>query len=134
MEGNSKTGYISSNFLSDRERFAFIVEVCEFDNPETAQTYKIFKDIITDCKDKFFHTFENRCEFNNIITHQTSSDENFILQKLKFLNYVFPNSIPCKKKQKIRRRWIQIPTNSAFNKTTQFKLIVYKCFLIFKTT
>ena len=76
MNVNSKTGHINSNFHKRRERFAFAVKTYEFNIPEINQIDNILKDITKDCKDKYFHTFHYRCEYDIKFEH-ASSDEVF---------------------------------------------------------
>ena len=51
-----------SNFHKRRERFAFTFKEHEFDNPEKTEIDDILKDVNKNCKDKYLHTFEYRCE------------------------------------------------------------------------
>ena len=63
MNVKSKTGHTNSIFHKRRERFAFTVKKYEFVNPEITQIYNILQDVVKDCKDKYFHTFEYICEY-----------------------------------------------------------------------
>ena len=54
----------------------------------------IFEDVIKDCKDKHFHIFEYRCEYEIKFEH-ASSDELLYFTKT---NYSHPNPIDCTKK------------------------------------
>ena len=71
---NFETGQINSNLHKRRERFAFIVKKYKFDNPEITRIYNILKDVIKVCKDKLFHTFEQRWEYANEFEYKTSGE------------------------------------------------------------
>ena len=47
---NTKSVQIKSNFHEHGKEYAFFVEKCEFNNPETAKTYNTFTDVIENCK------------------------------------------------------------------------------------
>ena len=64
MNVNSKTGIIRSGFDKCRERFAVNVKKHELDNLEFSQRDKILKDVITGCKENYFHTIEYRCDYD----------------------------------------------------------------------
>ena len=70
-----KNGYTLSNFHQCRECFAFNVKKDEFVNPELNQIDFILKENFKICSDKFFHTFEYRCEDDTKFERETSSDE-----------------------------------------------------------
>ena len=62
MTVNSKTGHIKFCFHKRRERFAFTVKKYKFDKPRVNQIDDMLKAVIKDCKHKYFHNFEYRCE------------------------------------------------------------------------
>ena len=66
---------IKSELHKRRERFAFTVKKFEFDKLEFSRKDIRLKDVITDFKVKFLHTFQYRCDIK--ITNQTSSVEVF---------------------------------------------------------
>ena len=71
---NNKTGHIKSNFHKRREWFAFTVKKHEFDRLEINQKDNIVKDVIKDCKDKYLHSVEYRCEYDIKFEHKTSGE------------------------------------------------------------
>ena len=72
MNVESKTGHINSKIHKRRERFAFTVKNYDFDILEINQVDNILKDVIKDCKDEYFHTFEFRCEHDIKLEYNTS--------------------------------------------------------------
>ena len=97
MNVNRETGHINSIFHKRRERFAFTAKQYEFDNPEFNQIGNMLKDVIKDCKDNYFHTFEYRCEYDMNFENKTSG-EVFHFTKIMILNYSRPNQRDCSKK------------------------------------
>ena len=73
----SKTVHINSDFHKQRERYAFFVKKYEFDNPDITQVDSIPTDVITDCKDNYFHTFEYWSEYDKKFKHKTSELINY---------------------------------------------------------
>ena len=67
----SKSGHINSKFHKRKERLAFTVKQYEFKKPKITQIDNTLKDVIKDCKDKYFHTFEFRCEYEIIFKLKT---------------------------------------------------------------
>ena len=84
MNVKSKTGQIISNFHKRRERFAFTVKIYQFDNAEITQIDNTLIDVPKDCKVKYFHTFDYRCE--NDTKFELNLVKYFLLKQLAFLN------------------------------------------------
>ena len=80
-----------------REPLAFIVEKDEFDNAEVTQGVDILKNFITDCKDKFLHTFEYSCDYDTNI-ELASPNEIFYSEIVNYFKLPRSNPIHCLKK------------------------------------
>ena len=52
-----------------------IVREYEFDKPEVREIEKILDDIIKDCRNKYFHTFEYRLVYDNHFTKISNIEE-----------------------------------------------------------
>ena len=84
MNIKSKTGHIIFKFHKRRERFVFTVKSYEFHNPEIIQIDETLKDVFFQRKDKYFQTFEYRCEYD--INFEQTSGEVFFSKYLTVLN------------------------------------------------
>ena len=74
MNVKSKTGHIIFNFHKRRQRFVFTVKNYEFHNPEIIQIDETLKNVFIQHKDKYFQTFEYRCEYDIKFEQKTSGE------------------------------------------------------------
>ena len=62
MNFEFKSRHIISSFQKRSKRSGFLVKKREMDNPQVTQKDNMLQDVFKDCLDKYFHTFEYRCD------------------------------------------------------------------------
>ena len=79
--------HIISKFHKHKKEYGIDAEEHEFVRPEHDEVNYILNDTIKDCRNKYFHSFDYRCVYDNKFTNMEKSEKIILSITLEYMKY-----------------------------------------------